>query len=93
MGKFFYYDKEEIIIFQDILGLMQVTPVSSGLSIGSTNWVLETDFHKVRLLFLFLLMIVSKKTKVQIIAFAKLNYFPMDCHVFFFLCIMLIIVC
>ena len=28
---------------------MQVTPVSSGLSIGSTNWVLETDFHKVRI--------------------------------------------
>ncbi|XP_066923310.1 integrator complex subunit 9 homolog [Clytia hemisphaerica] len=31
----------------DILGLMQVTPVSSGLSIGSTNWILETDFHKI----------------------------------------------
>lgn len=31
----------------NVLGLIQVTPVSSGLSIGSTNWILQTDFHKI----------------------------------------------
>lgn len=31
----------------DILGLMQVIPVSSGFAIGSTNWVLQSNYHKI----------------------------------------------
>ena len=31
----------------DILGLIQVTAVSSGYGIGSTNWVLQTPFYKI----------------------------------------------
>jgi len=31
----------------DILGLIEVIPVSSGFTIGSTNWVLQTSYHKI----------------------------------------------
>ncbi|XP_065670377.1 integrator complex subunit 9 homolog isoform X2 [Hydra vulgaris] len=31
----------------DVLGLIRVTAVSSGYAIGSSNWVLETDYHKI----------------------------------------------
>lgn len=41
------FDVNLIDVLQDLYGLLTATSVSSGFCLGSCNWLLETDQHKV----------------------------------------------
>lgn len=33
--------------FQDVYGALQVVPASSGFCLGSSNWIITTDYEKI----------------------------------------------
>lgn len=36
-----------VVLFQELFGAVQVTPLSSGYALGSSNWIIQSHYEKV----------------------------------------------
>ena len=41
----------DMLLFQSVFGALKVTAYSSGFSLGSCNWLVESEFEKVKELY------------------------------------------
>lgn len=44
---FSYFSRMTFLFFQELFGAVQVSPLSSGYSLGSSNWIIQSHHEKV----------------------------------------------